>query len=145
LERCPPNRIKSTRKETALRKERLEHARDGGEIRIIVRMARSADPEVRGTNCLERVDTAPGPPLLQSTSGAHMAPNRDARISAVLQPACKVTQDRAEQSQRRISPVHPREQLDEHRSLQRAGAGSGTAPDARRLVNVKPVIDSAAI
>jgi hypothetical protein len=133
------------RKETALRKERLEHARDGGEIRIIVRMARSADPEVRGTDCLERVDTTPGPPLLESTSSAHMAPNRDPRIPTVLQPACKVTQDRAEQPQRRISPVHPRKQLDEHRSLQRAGADIGTRQMLDASFNVKPVIDSAAI
>src|SRR5262245_19468128 len=86
------------RKETALLKKRPEHARDGGEIRIVLRMARGAHLEVRGTNGRERVDAAAGPPLLQSARGAHMAPNRDARISVALQPACKVTQDRTEQS-----------------------------------------------
>src|SRR5262249_28249086 len=133
------------RKEPALLKERLQHARDGSEIRIILRMASGTHPEVGGPSGPQRVDTVPGPPLLQSTSRAHMAPKRDGRITAVLQPACEITQDRPEQRQRRISAVHPREQLDEHRSLQRAGADIGTAPDARRLVNVKSSIESAAI
>jgi hypothetical protein len=133
-------------KKTALLKIHPEGARSRGQIRIILRMSRRTHLEIRATDRREGADAATKPPLLQSTRGAQMAPNRDSRVATRVQPACKTTQDRAEQSQRRIPPVHPGEELDEHRSLQHAGAGIGTASDAtRRLVNVKSAIESVAI
>jgi hypothetical protein len=79
-------------------KVRFEDARHGGEIGIILRMSRRADLKICTTDRREGAETATEPPLLQSTSGAQMAPNRYARVAMDMQPACKATQDRAEQS-----------------------------------------------
>jgi hypothetical protein len=85
-------------KKTALLKVHLEDAGDGGEIRIIERVSRRTDLTIRPTERREGAETAAKPPPLQSTSGAQMATNRDSRVTAGVQPACKGTQDRAEQS-----------------------------------------------
>jgi hypothetical protein len=85
-------------KKTALLKVHFEDARDGGLIRIILRMSWRTDLKIRATDRREGAATAAKPPLLQSTSGAQMAPNRDSRVATGVQPACKGTQDRAEQS-----------------------------------------------
>jgi hypothetical protein len=61
-------------------------------------MSRCTDLEIRATDRREGAEAATTPPLLQSPRGAQMATNRDSRVTAGLQPACKGTQDRAKQS-----------------------------------------------
>jgi hypothetical protein len=79
-------------------KVRFEGARHGGEIGIILRTSRRADLKICATDRRKGTETATEPPQLQSTSGAQMAPNRDARVATDMQPARKATQDRTEQS-----------------------------------------------
>jgi hypothetical protein len=61
-------------------------------------MSRRTDLKMRATDRREGAETATKPPLLQSTSGAQMATNRDSRVATGVQPACKAIEDRAEQS-----------------------------------------------
>jgi hypothetical protein len=89
-------------------------------------MSGRADVEMRAPDRQEGPEPAAAPPLLQTTRGAQMAPNGDARIAPNMQPACKVAKNRAEQSQRRIPSMHAGEEVGEHQSLQDAGAGIGT-------------------
>jgi hypothetical protein len=95
--------------QAAVLQVRREDACDRRQVRIILGMPGCTDMEVRATDRREAAETAPKPPLLQSTSCAQVSPNRGARITALLQPSGEVIQDRAEQPERRISPVHSRE------------------------------------
>jgi|SRR6266849_1660717 len=116
------------RKEAVLLEVHGEYPRDGGQIRILVRMSGCTDVKVRATEGPERTGTTALPPVLQSTCGTHVSPDSALRISSLVQPACKITQNLAEHSQRRIPTMHAGEELDEHRNLHGSGAGLGTGP-----------------